>query len=144
MKAFTKTTYGSPEVLKLEEVEKPNIEKDQLLVKVMANSANAADWHILKGTPFLARFAIGLFKPKDKILGADFAGIVEKTGSEVDNFKKGDSVFGEASKDAFAEYLAVNHKVCAKMPEGTTFQEMAGLPLAGVTAYQGIVTQGQI
>lgn len=144
MKAFTKTTYGGPEVLKLEEVEKPEIQKDQILVKVMANSANAADWRILRGTPFLARFAFGLFKPKDKILGADFAGIVEETGSEVQNFKKGDSVFGEASKGAFAEYLAVNHQVCAKMPEGTTFQEMAGLALAGVTAYQGIVTQGQV
>lgn len=144
MKAFTKTTYGGPEVLKLEEVEKPEIQKDQILVKVMANSANAADWRILRGTPFLARFAFGLFKPKDKILGADFAGIVEETGSEVQNFKKGDSVFGEASKGAFAEFLEVNHQVCAKMPEGTTFQEMTGLAMAGVTAYQGIVTQGQV
>jgi NADPH:quinone reductase-like Zn-dependent oxidoreductase len=68
MKAFTKTKYGGPEVLQLEEVEKPSVKDEHLLVKVVANSANPADWHILRGEPVLARFAFGLFKPKDKIL----------------------------------------------------------------------------
>ena len=92
MKAFTKFKYGGPEVLQIEEVEKPILKNNQLLVKVMANAANAADWHILRGKPFLARFTVGLFKPKDKILGADFAGIVEEVGNEITHFKKGDKV----------------------------------------------------
>jgi NADPH:quinone reductase-like Zn-dependent oxidoreductase len=72
MKAFTKTKYGGPEILQLEEVEKPPLKDDHILVKVVANSANPADWHILRGKPFFARFSFGLFKPKDKIPGADF------------------------------------------------------------------------
>ena len=78
MKAFTKTKYVGPEILQLEEVEKPSLKDDQILVKVVANSANPADWHIFRGKPVFARFAFGLFKPKDKILGADFAGIIEE------------------------------------------------------------------
>ena len=93
MKAFVKTTYGGPEVLKLEEVKKPSVKEDHILVKVMANSANPADWHIMRGEPFFARFTFGLFKPKDRILGADFAGIVEETGKNVANFKIVDRVF---------------------------------------------------
>ena len=73
MKAFTKTKYGGPEVLRLEEVGKPQVKDDHILVKVIANSANPADWHILRGKPFFARFTFGLLKPKDKIPGADFA-----------------------------------------------------------------------
>jgi NADPH:quinone reductase-like Zn-dependent oxidoreductase len=81
LKAFTKTKYGGPEVLQLEEVEKPSVKDGHLLVKVVANAANPADWHILRGKPMLARFAFGLLKPKYKILGADFAGIIEEVGT---------------------------------------------------------------
>ena len=87
MKAFTKTKYGGPEILQLEDVEKPYIKDDHILVKVEANSANPADWHILRGKPFFVRFAFGLLKPRDKIAGADFAGIVEKVGNNVKYFK---------------------------------------------------------
>lgn len=83
MKAFTRSKYGGPEVLHLEEVEKPALKDDHILVKVMANSANPADWHIIRGKPFGARFAFGLFKPAEKIPGADFSGIVEGTGKDV-------------------------------------------------------------
>ena len=76
MKAYTKTKYGGPEVLHLEKVEKPSLKDDQVMIKVLANSANPADWHIIRGKPFFARFTFGLFKPKDKIPGADYAGIV--------------------------------------------------------------------
>ena len=93
MKAFTKTIYGGPEILHLEEVANPILNDGDLLVKVSANSANPADWHILRGTPFLARLTVGLFKPKNKILGADFAGVVEQTGKDVTQFKVGDRVF---------------------------------------------------
>jgi len=145
MKAFVKTTYGGPEVLKLEEVQKPSVKEDHILVKVKANSANPVDWHIMRGTPFFARFTFGLFKPKNKILGADFAGIVEETGKNVANFKIGDRVFGESfGAGSFAEYTVVPANVCAIMPEGTEFQEMACVPIAGLTALQALITHGQL
>ncbi|MDX1941064.1 MAG: NAD(P)-dependent alcohol dehydrogenase [Saprospiraceae bacterium] len=145
MKAFTKTKYGGPEVLQLEEVEKPTVKADHLLVKVVANSANPADWHILRGKPFFARFTFGLFKPKYKILGADFAGIVEAVGKNVTHFKVGDRVFGETLEGgAFAEYTCVAANVCGIMPEGTSFAEMASVPIAGVTALQALLTHGKL
>jgi NADPH:quinone reductase-like Zn-dependent oxidoreductase len=145
MKAFTKTKYGGPEVLQLEEVEKPMVKDDHLLVRVLANSANPADWHIIRGKPFFARFSFGLFKPKDKIPGADFAGIVEETGKNVADFKVGDRVFGETlSGGAFAEYVSIPANVCATMPEGIDFPEMASVPTAGLTALQALITHGQL
>lgn len=145
MKAFVKTKYGGPEVLKLEEVENPFLKDNQIRVKVMANSANPADWHILRGKPFFARFSVGLFKPKNKILGADFAGIVEETGSFVKDFKVGDRVFGESLEGGtFAEYATVPDNVCAIMPEGTEFPEMACVPIAGLTALQALRTHGKL
>jgi NADPH:quinone reductase-like Zn-dependent oxidoreductase len=145
MKAFVKYTYGGPEVLKLEEVEKPPLEKDKILVKVKANSANPADWHILRGKPRLARFSFGLFKPKTKILGADFAGVVEEVGAHVSEFKAGDLVFGESIKGgAFAEYLAVSHHACAKFPTSCSFVDMAATPIAGLTALQCLTTHGHV
>ncbi|MEB2787289.1 NAD(P)-dependent alcohol dehydrogenase [Algoriphagus persicinus] len=145
MKAFTKLNYGGPEVLKLEEVEMPVLEDNHLLIKVKANSANPADWHILRGEPFFARFAFGLFKPKDKTLGADFAGIVEAIGNNVTQFKVGDRVFGENLKGgAFAEYTCALSNVCAVMPEGIDFPEMASIPIAGLTALQALITHGKL
>ncbi|MDT0685084.1 NAD(P)-dependent alcohol dehydrogenase [Autumnicola psychrophila] len=145
MKAFTKTTYGGPEILQLEEVEKPSVKDGHLLVKVMANSANPADWHIIRGKPFLARFAFGLFKPKDKIAGIDFAGIVEEVGKNVESYKTGDRVFGEITQGgAFAEYVSVSAKVCGTMPERSDFPEMAGVPVAGLTALQALISHGKI
>jgi NADPH:quinone reductase-like Zn-dependent oxidoreductase len=145
MKAITKTTYGGPEILKLEEVEKPSVKEDHLLIKVLANSANPADWHILRGKPFFARFSFGLFSPKDKILGADFAGIVEKVGSNVSQFQVGDRVFGESLQGgAFAQYICAPATVCAKMPEEVDFAIMASVPIAGLTALQALTTYGQL
>jgi NADPH:quinone reductase-like Zn-dependent oxidoreductase len=145
MKAFTKTKYGGPEILQLEDVAKPSLKNGHILVKVVANSVNPADWRILRGKPFFARFTFGLFKPKDKIPGADFAGVVEEVGNEVAHFKVGDRVFGETLKGgAFAEYTCVPANVCALMPEIIDFPEMASVPLAGVTALQALTTHGQL
>lgn len=145
MKAYTKTKYGGPEVLRLEEVEMPALKDNQLKVKIVANSANPADWHILRGKPYFARLTFGLFKPKNKILGADFAGIVAQTGKDVTQFKVGDKVFGESlSGGAFAEYACMDETICAKMPEGASFQEMACVPIAGLTALQALITHGQL
>ncbi|WP_396634507.1 NAD(P)-dependent alcohol dehydrogenase [Maribacter sp. R86514] len=145
MKAFTKRIYGGPEVLQLEEVARPVVKDNHILVKVMANSANPADWHILRGKPFFARFSFGLFKPKEPILGADFAGIVEDVGTIVKAFNIGDKVFGESIEGgAFAEYLSVKSSVCAKIPEHIDFPIMAGMPIAAQTAYQALITHGKL
>lgn len=145
MKAFVKTSYGGPEILRLEEVEMPVLKDDYILVKVLANSANPADWHILRGKPFVARFSFGLFKPKNKIPGADFAGIVVETGKNVSQFKLGDRVFGESLQGgAFAEYISVAETVCALMPGNTSFSQMASVPIAGLAALQAISTHGDL
>lgn len=145
MKSFIRTIYGGPEVLSLQEVNKPELKDDHLLVKVIANSANPADWHILRGKPFFARLTFGFPKPKNKSVGADFAGIVEQTGSNTKGFSVGDRVFG-SNLDAgvFAEYASVPAKGCALMPAGSDFKEMAGLPIAGLTAFQALIAHGKL
>jgi NADPH:quinone reductase-like Zn-dependent oxidoreductase len=145
MKAFVKTKYGGPEVLRLEEIEKPSIKDNHILVRIMANSANPADWHIMRGKPYFARLTFGLFKPKTKLLGADFAGIVESVSDQVTDFKVGDRVFGEYLKGGtFAEYAVIPSNVCAVMPDGTEFSEMACVPVAGLTAFQALITHGNL
>ncbi len=145
MKAFVRDVYGGPEVLRLAEAEKPSLKDGHILVKVSANSANPADWHILRGKPFFSRFTFGLFKPKDKVTGSDFAGIVDAVGANSGQFKVGDRVFGETLKGgAFAEYVCVPSNVCATMPEGADFPEMASVPIAGLTALQALITHGQL
>lgn len=145
MKAFTRKKYGGPEVLKLEEVEKPTPKDNELLIRVKANSVNPADWHVLRGEPVLARFAFGLFKPKNTIPGTDFSGIVEQTGKDVTQFQVGDHVFGEhINGGVFAEYSCVPEGVCAKMLKGADFATMACLPVAGVTALQSLTTHGNV
>src|SRR5262245_44763387 len=111
MKAIVYTTYGSPDVLQLKEVEKPTPKDNQVLVKVHAASANPADWHLMRAEPFLARLANGLLKPKNTRLGADVAGRVEAVGRNVTRFQAGDDVFGELPLDelgSFAEYVCVS------------------------------------
>jgi NADPH:quinone reductase-like Zn-dependent oxidoreductase len=145
MKAFVRSKYGGPEILRLEEVNDPIVKADHILVRVVANSANPADWHLLRGKPFLARLTTGLFEPKEKIPGADFAGIVVETGDEVTAFNVGDHVFGETLLGgAFAEYVSVPGTSCGKMPGNVSFVQMASMPVAGLTALQALVTHGKI
>lgn len=145
MKAITKHKYGGPGVLCLEEVEKPKVKENHLLVSVKSNSANPADWHILRGRPFFARLTLGFFKPKVKILGADFAGIVEKVGQGVTKFKAGDRVFGEMLKGgAFAESICAPETACGIMPEVANYNEMACFPIAGLTALQALIVHGKL
>ncbi len=144
MKAITKYRYGGPEVLNYESVPHPLPQGNEVLVKVMANSANPADWHIMRGKPYFARLQFGLSKPTQAILGSDFAGIVEAIGPEVQNLKPGDRVFGENMQGAFAEYCLSKESVMARMPQESSFEEMAGLPIAGLTAYQGLLEHGKL
>ncbi|MEM7659934.1 MAG: NAD(P)-dependent alcohol dehydrogenase [Bacteroidota bacterium] len=145
MKAFTRSTYGGPDVLQLTEVEMPPLKDDHLLVKVKANAPNPADWHMLRGKPALSRLMFGLFKPKNQLLGADFAGVVEAVGSQVSHFQVGDQVFGEnLAGGAFAAYTSVAAEACGRMPDGVGFPEMASTPIAAVTALQALITHGKL
>jgi NADPH:quinone reductase-like Zn-dependent oxidoreductase len=148
MKAMVYHNYGSPDVLKLEEVERPTPKDDEVLVKVHAASANAYDWHLLRADPFLVRLmGGGLLKPKNKILGADIAGRVEAVGRNVKQFQVGDEVFGDLSacgNGGFAEYVSVPENALALKPASMTFGEAAAVPMAAVTALQGLRDNGQI
>jgi 2-desacetyl-2-hydroxyethyl bacteriochlorophyllide A dehydrogenase len=148
MKAIVYHKYGSPDVLELKDVEKPTPKDDEVLVKVHAASLNAADWHLLRGKPFLVRLmGFGLLKPKNKILGADMAGRVEAVGRNVKQFQPGDEVFGEISEcgfGAFAEYVCAPENVLALKPASMAFDEAAAVPLAALTALRGLRDKGQI
>ncbi len=115
MKAIVYDTYGSPDVLELREVDKPVVQDDDVLVRVHAASVNPADWHLLTGTPYIARLAAGLRKPKVQIPGLDVAGRVEAVGSNVTQFRPGDEVFG-AHSSACAEYVCVPEDAIALKP----------------------------
>lgn len=147
MKAVVFTRYGSPDVLRLTEIEKPVPNDNEVLIRMQAASANAADWHLMRGAPFLARLEFGLTRPKHTILGADIAGVVEAVGRGVTQFKPGDEVFGDLSArefGAYAEYVAAPESAVAPKPANLSFEEAAAVPLAAVTALQGLRDKGQI
>jgi NADPH:quinone reductase-like Zn-dependent oxidoreductase len=138
MRAVVYCAYGPPEVLRVENVEKPVPKDDQLQVRVHAASINPLDWHIMRGTPYFMRMMAGLRKPKDIRLGVDFAGHVEAVGSKVTRFKVGDEVFG-AADGALAEYLCVGQDGgVARKPYNLPFPQAAGIPVAGITALQAL------
>lgn len=144
MKAVVRQKYGSPDVLELKEVEKPTPDDGQVLVKVRAASVNAYDWHMLRAKPFLVRISgAGLLRPKNKMLGADIAGQVEAVGRNVTQFRPGDEVFGTVS-GGFAEYVCAREKHLALKPSNLSFEEAAAVPMAGVTALQGLRDKGRI
>ena len=147
MKAIVYTEYGSPDVLQLKEVEKPTPGENEVLVKIYAASANAADWHLMRAEPFLARLENGLRKPKNTRLGADVAGRVEAVGRNVAQFQAGDEVFGSMPLNelgAFAEYVCAHEDLWALKPARLTFEQAAAVPLAAFTALQGLRDKGQI
>ncbi|WP_160725847.1 NAD(P)-dependent alcohol dehydrogenase [Bacillus sp. USDA818B3_A] len=147
MKAIVYNKYGSPDVLQLKEVEKPFLEDNHVLVKIHAASLNFGNLVLLKGEPFLARFAFGLFKPKYPIPGGDMAGRVEAVGKNVQQFNPGDEVFGDLSASGwggFAEYVSVPENALALKPANLSFEEAAAVPMAGVTALQSLRDKGKI
>lgn len=147
MKAIVYEEYGSPDVLELKEVAKPQPNKDEILVKIYAVSVNAADLHLLRADPFLIRLSSGFLKPKHLILGSDVAGRVEAVGSGVTQFKPGDEVFGDISANGwggFAEYVCASENAFALKPTNLTFEQAAAVPMAAVTALQGFRYAGQI
>ena len=146
MKAIMYNKYGTTEVLKLNEVEKPALQNNEVLIKVHAASVNSWDWELLRGKPFLARLG-GLFKPKHNILGADIAGQVVAIGKEVKHLLPGDEVFGDISWcgwGGFAEYVCAHEDALSLKPASMTFEEAASIPQAAVLALQGLRDKGKI
>ena len=141
MKTVVYHSYGGPDVLKIEEVEKPSPRDDEILVKVYASSVNIAQWYVMTGL-FLARIGGGLVRPKEIRLGSDFSGVVEAVGKNVSDFKPGDEVFG-GTGGAWAEYVTVRKGIAPK-PAGVTFEEAAAVATAGMTALQGLRDYGKI
>jgi NADPH:quinone reductase-like Zn-dependent oxidoreductase len=139
MKAITQDRYGSPDVLRLEDLDRPAPGDHEVLVRVHAASVNARDWHLMRGDPYLARVVgrLGVRAPRDRIRGTDFAGRVEAVGRAVTRLRPGDEVFGQAS-GAFAEYVCVPQDRVAPKPANLTFEEAAALPTAGITAVFGL------
>lgn len=144
MKAIVYCDYGSTDVLRLEEVAKPVPTDDQILVKVRAAGVNPFDWHYMRGTPYIMRMEIGLRKPKSSRLGIDFAGTVETVGRKVTQFKPGDEVFGGRS-GALAEYVVARaDKAVVRKPANINFEQAASVPIAAITALQGLRDTGKI
>jgi len=141
MKAVVFTNYGSPDVLEIQDVEKPTPKDDEVLVKVRATSVNPVEWYGMTGL-FIGRLGNGLFKPKDTRLGVDFAGVVEAAGKNVTSFKPGDEVFG-ARSGSFAEYVCVQNMVFPK-PANITFEQAGGVAVAAITALQGLRDHGKL
>lgn len=141
MKAVVYTKYGSPDALQFTEVDKPIPEENEVLINVVASSVNEWDSGLIRGKGLLTRLLGGLFKPKNKILGADVAGVIEAVGGNITNFKPGDEVFGDiagAGFGAFAEYVCAPEKMLAIKPQKMSFEQAAALPQAGLLAMQGL------
>ncbi|MEW8349710.1 MAG: NAD(P)-dependent alcohol dehydrogenase, partial [Candidatus Thiodiazotropha taylori] len=148
MKAIVHNRYGSPDVLRMADVQKPVPGDDEVLIKICAVSINAWDWDTLTGKPFEYRLMFGLLKPKNEGLhGCDIAGKVEDIGKNVTRFKVGDEVFGDLSEEgwgAFAEYACARESELALKPSSMTFEEAACLSHGGNLAVQGLIDHGKI
>jgi NADPH:quinone reductase-like Zn-dependent oxidoreductase len=145
MKAVVYTNYGSPDVLEIRDIKKPVPNDDQVLIKVRTASINPLDWHFMEGTPYIMRaIGVGLRKPKDPRLGVDYAGTVEAVGKNVTQFKPGDEVLGGKS-GAFAEYVCARaDRAIVLKPANITFEQAASVPIAAITALQGLRDKGKI
>lgn len=147
MQAMIFENYGSPDVLKMAEVQKPVPQDDEILIKVVAAATAAGDWHLLRADPFIIRFMFGLFSPKFNILGAEVAGRVEAVGKNVTHFKVGDEVFGDLSASGFggfAEYAKAKASSFALKPANLSFAEAAAIPVSSVTALQALRDHGNL
>lgn len=143
MKAIVYHDYGSPDVLKCEETEKPVPGGNEVLLRVHAASVNPLDWHFMRGLPYFLRIAAGFRKPKLTRLGVDVAGQIEAVGGSVTQFKPGDRVFGTC-RGAFAEYVCASDSKLVRKPDGMSFEQAASVPVAAFTALQGLRDKGHI
>jgi len=143
VQAITYCDYGTPEVLHLENIEKPVPADDQVLIRVRAASVNPLDWHFVEGTPYFMRLMAGLRRPAVTRVGVDYAGTVEAAGRNVTRFKPGDDVFGTRT-GAFGQYLVTSAERPAAKPASVSFEQAAAIPVAGVTALQALRDKGRL
>ncbi|MEO0648806.1 MAG: NAD(P)-dependent alcohol dehydrogenase, partial [Cyanobacteria bacterium J06650_10] len=148
MKAIVQSEYGSADVLKLEELEKPMVANNEVLVRVHGAGVHAGDWHLMRGSPFLIRLISGgILKPKITTIGTDMAGQVEAVGRDIKQFQPGDEVFGDLSEcgfGAFAEYVSVPETALVHKPTNLSFEEAATVPVSGLAALQSLRDYGEI
>jgi NADPH:quinone reductase-like Zn-dependent oxidoreductase len=147
MKAIVYHEYGSPDVLELKDIDKPQVKDNGVLVRVHAASVNRLDGHLMRGSPYISRLQAGLRRPKDRVLGADVAGQVEAVGKDVTTFELGDKVFGSLfghGLGAFAEYVSVWDDLLELKPANLSFDQAAAVPVAALTALQGLRDHGRI
>jgi len=144
MKAIVQDKYGSPDVLHLEEVERPTITGDEVLVRVRAAGVDQGVWHLMTGLPYLVRIlGYGLRAPKTRVPGMDIAGVIEAVGENVTQWRAGDEVFGMCD-GAFAEYARTGQENVASKPGNLTFEQAAAVPVSALTALQGLRDKGEI
>jgi len=143
MKAAIYDRYGPPDVVHIRDVEEPAPKEHEALIKVHAASINPLDWHFMRGTPYFVRLMTGLRKPKITRLGVDVAGQVQAVGRNITEFRPGDEVFGTC-RGALAEYACASESALVIKPENLTFEQAASVPLAALTALQGLRDKGQI
>ena len=143
MKAIVYRRYGSPDVLRLEEVPKPDVKDGEVLVRVRAAAVNPLDWHLLRGVPYIVRPSSGWFTPKRNIPGVDVAGVIETVGRNVTEFQPGDEVFGEKSRSC-AEYVCGPEKLFMRKPANLTLEEAAAVPVGAATALQALRDKGNV
>lgn len=141
MKAILQDQYGPPEVLRLEDVAVPTIEDDQILIKVHAASINPADLYLMTGKPWIVKAQNGFRRPKNPVQGSDGSGVVEAVGAAVNEFSPGDAVWG-SFKGAYAEYATAYERHVVAKPEHVSFEKAASIPIAGMTALQGLRDRG--
>jgi NADPH:quinone reductase-like Zn-dependent oxidoreductase len=144
LKAITYHRYGPPDVLELQDVDEPVMNDDDVLVRVRAASANPRDWHFMRGVPYFVRLQAGLRKPKDVRLGSDIAGVVEAVGGNVTRFRPGDEVVADVVQGGFAEYACISEDLAGAKPANLTFEQAAAVPLAALTALQGLRDYGRV
>jgi NADPH:quinone reductase-like Zn-dependent oxidoreductase len=143
MKAITYHRYGSPDVLEFQEIDTPVVKDDDVLIRVRAAAANPRDWHFMRGLPYVIRPQFGLRRPRNPLLGSDVAGQVEAVGTNVTRFRPGDEVYADVVTGGFAEYTSVPEDVVAPKPANLTFEQAAAVPLAALTALQGLRDRGR-
>ncbi len=143
MRAIVRSRYGSPDVLGLQDIAKPAVDDDSVLVRVRAASVNPYDWHMMRGEPYLIRMSEGVRRPKTSVLGVDMAGQVEAVGKNVTQVRPGEEVFGWAD-GTFAEYARTKEKSCLPIPKPLTLAQAAAIPIAGCTAFQCLRDAGRL
>jgi len=143
MKAIVCHRYGAPEALWLEDVDQPTPADGEVLIQVRAASLNAYDWGLMRGRPPILRMVLGLRKPKANRPGRDVAGRVESVGRSVTQFKPGDDIFG-LCRGSLAEYACASESYLTAKPPNVSFEAAAAVPLAGLTALQGLRDAGRI